>query len=72
MAKSMAMKVKAKVKAKAKAMKVKGKVQHVQKAEDEAKATHTSLHHAHSQFNIDKHKATNNYDKCINYILILR
>ena len=27
---------------------------------------HTCLHHAHSQFNIDKHKATNNYDKCIN------
>ena len=35
----MAMKVKAKVKAKAKAMKVKDKVQHVQKAEDEANAT---------------------------------
>ena len=27
---------------------------------------HTCLHHAHSQFNIDKHKTTNNSDKCIN------
>ena len=26
---------------------------------------HTCLYHAHSQFNIDKHKARNNYDKCI-------